>query len=436
MNEMRRVLALLLCFVMLVGMLPAGALATDAQTTEPSETVVETTAVTEATSAAQETTLPAETESIPTESVEESVPATTVVTEPVETEEETTAPSETEETVPEVTGETEVAEEEAAAEETPEFMSLTRSTDSVDYLMLGSDRHGETTVVPALLTKMEAAIDGDNMIDYVGLLGDMVNSTNSYDTADLLEEVKQVESHLTYNEVDIIYAAHDKGTVTDTNGMLNKTSGCWYTDDDFYIYGVIQDDVSSTTNASSAASTFTNWANDLAATDTRVIVVISHFPLHDKRGDNNGAYYWHQALNTAATGAASGVSEVKRNVLFFHGHNHTEDSKEYFYEVGDEMTIENNGTSTTESIYYTYATAGYMLTDSNDGAKGGNGHATLLAIGDSDISLSRYDYSTGLITDSDEYAYLTDTDTDGTVSISRVIRKCIITTRLASHPWL
>ena len=136
MHEMRRILALTLCFVMLVGMLPAGALATDVQTTEPSETVVET-QVAEATDAAQETTLPAVTESIPTESVEESVPATTVVTEPVETTDETTVPTETEETVPEASTEvtvpveaTEGADSEVIEETLPDI-SMLYAVDSV-----------------------------------------------------------------------------------------------------------------------------------------------------------------------------------------------------------------------------------------------------------------------------------------------------------------
>lgn len=62
MNEMKRVLALVLCFVMLVGVLPIGALGTEVETTAPSETV----ALTQETEAAAATTEAAGTEA-PTE---------------------------------------------------------------------------------------------------------------------------------------------------------------------------------------------------------------------------------------------------------------------------------------------------------------------------------------------------------------------------------
>ena len=63
MKEMRRVLALLLCFVMLVGYVPVGALAAEAETTAPS--VAEDPLVTEVTDAVEDTTAadtPADTE--------------------------------------------------------------------------------------------------------------------------------------------------------------------------------------------------------------------------------------------------------------------------------------------------------------------------------------------------------------------------------------
>ena len=59
MKEMKRVLALLLCFVMLVGYVPVGAFATEEDATAPS---VEETIATEATDAAVETTGAAQTE--------------------------------------------------------------------------------------------------------------------------------------------------------------------------------------------------------------------------------------------------------------------------------------------------------------------------------------------------------------------------------------
>ena len=428
-----RFLAFLLALVMVIGLMPMGVFATEAETTAPvvteetqaTQPVVETTAPQEET---PETSVPAteipETTVPETEVTETTVPETEV---PETTVPETEAP---EVTVPQATLPVAPIDVEQADVQPQATSTTPGNTDNtVEYIMLGSDRHGQTEIVPALLTMMEEVIAGDNMIDYVGLLGDMVNSTNAYDTADLLEEVNKVEGHLTYNEVDIVYAAHDKGTVTDANGMLNKTSGLWYTDadghSDFYVYGIIQDDVSSTGNATTAAAAFTNWVNGLDANDNRVIIVASHFPLHDKRGDNKGGYIWHQALNAAAGATIDddGNVTVSRNILFFHGHNHTEDSTEYYVPVGDKMDIENNGsTASQQQLYYTYATAGYMLNDDNTGAEGGNGHATLLTITADKIGLARYDYADGLIESESEYAYSTD---GGTAYVSRVVNRTL-----------
>ena len=283
----------------------------------------------------------------------------------------------------------------------------TETASAVDYLFMATDRHENTSVIGNLLTQMENEV-GDGAIDYVGLGGDMVNNTNSYNTSTILSEVTAVASNLGAEAVDIVYAASHDVNANDDAGIMNKESGLMYETDHAYIYGVIETDVQTANSAETAAAAFVTWANGEDIDTSKVIIVLSHFPIHAKRGDNAGAGYWHNALNAVATGSESG-GEVIRNVIFLHGHNHTEDSTEYFYEVGDTMSVESyvtpegstatatvtytarvydsetstyaTSSGTDATIYYTYATAGYL--DKNN-------QATLITITDSTITLDKY----------------------------------------------
>ena len=73
MNEMKRVLALLLCFVMLIGYVPAGAFAAEVETTAPA---VEEIIATEAMDAAEETEASAIETSVPAETEAEELKTT------------------------------------------------------------------------------------------------------------------------------------------------------------------------------------------------------------------------------------------------------------------------------------------------------------------------------------------------------------------------
>ncbi len=245
-------------------------------------------------------------------------------------------------------------------------------TDGVDYLFLATDRHGNANVLGSLLTQVETAIE-DGALDYVGLGGDMV-SDGQYNSSAILSEVTAVADHLTAASVDLTQGSHDSGC-TDDAGIMNTASGLMMTLDNTYVYGIVKNDMSSASSAKSAAADFQTWAESLA--DDKAIIVLSHMPLHAKRGDNSGAGYWHNALNA--------VAETK-NVAFFHGHNHTQDSNEYYYAPGSTLSIESyvsasgigtladevltvyddelqayaTASGTNATINYTYATAGYL----------------------------------------------------------------------------
>ena len=358
MKEMRRVLALVLCMVMLVGIIPANAFATE--------------------------------DDVTAEELASAVTGEKAVAE--ESEEQTPSAGEIQQLV-----------------SAPEAAPTVEANNNVDYLFIATDRHANTSVIGDIINNMESNI-GDNELDYLALGGDMVGSSNShpsYNSSTILDEVTTATGSLNASNVDLVAGIHDVACTDDAGILLpyGNGGGLLYSGDKFYVYGVEEYCISEDYNYSDSAmpthevpsyssysdketqfisvqaQNFIEWANSADVDKSKVIVVVSHYPLHNKRDDNDGAYIWHQALNTVATGAASDDTTVERNILFFHGHNHTKDSNEYVYNVGDTMSIQNGSGTTSEPIYYTYATAGYL----NQNKK-----ATLVTITDKAIALNKY----------------------------------------------
>ena len=381
MKEMRRVLALLLCFVLLVGYVPVGAFAAEAETvaaveeTVAAEEVVEA-VIGEAVSAVKEDAdseqLTAEAEAA--ETVEEDIEA--AFGEEVTASKEAATPAET------LAAETAEVLEEVVAEDEEVY---TEAEVDADYLFVATDRHANTSVIGNVIDNMESDI-GENKLDYLALGGDMVGSGNDhpeYDSSVILAEVTGATSSLSAANVDIVAGIHDMN-VNDNAGIVLPYQGGGariYEGDRFYVYGVEEyciAEESDSDNWSAQAAAFVSWANSVEDT-SKAIIVVSHYPLHVKRNDNPGAVYWHNALNTVATGSETGTSVI-RDVVFFHGHNHTVDSNEYVYTAGKD-TLDIEGGSDDSAIYYTYATAGYLKANQN---------ATLVTINDKTITLTKY----------------------------------------------
>ena len=256
------------------------------------------------------------------------------------------------------------------------------------HLMFATDRHANTSVIGEIINNMESAI-GENKLEYLGLGGDMVGSGKThpeYNSSEVLTEATNATSSLNADNVDIVAGIHDMNVKDDAGIVLPYQGGGAqiYEGDDYYVYGVEEYCISEDSNEqnwSARAQAFVDWANGDEIDKSKVIIVVSHYPLHVKRDDNDGAYYWHQALNTVATG---GDETVERDIVFFHGHNHTEDSNEYVYNVGNTMEIQNGSSTVSDTIYYTYATAGYL----NQNSK-----ATLVTLTDDTIVLTKYSTS-------------------------------------------
>lgn len=259
--------------------------------------------------------------------------------------------------------------------------------EDTDYLFFATDRHTNTSIIATMINNMESKI-GENKLEYLGLGGDMVGSGNShptYNSSTVLGEVTGATTSLSAANVDIVAGIHDMN-VNDDAGIVLPYSGGGaqiYEGDKYYVYGVpegcISDEVSDV-DPETEANDFVTWANGSDIDKSKVIIVLSHYPLHQRRNDNDGAVYWASALNTVAVGDDTAID---RDVVFFWGHNHTGESSAdtAVYHVAPNGSISVQGGSSSQTIYFTYANAGYLNAKSS---------ATLMSITDTEITFEKY----------------------------------------------
>ena len=257
----------------------------------------------------------------------------------------------------------------------------------VDYLFLATDRHANTSIIGTMINNMEAKI-GENELDYLALGGDMVGSGGThpaYNSSTVLGEVTGATSSLSAANVDIVAGIHDMN-VNDDAGIVLPYSGGGaqiYEGNKFYVYGVPESCISgavSGVDPATEANDFVTWANGSTIDKSKAIIVVSHYPLHQRRNDNDGAVYWASALNTVAAGDDT---TIDRNVAFFWGHNHTGETSAdtAVYHVEPNGSISVQGGSSNQKIYFTYANAGYLKDKSS---------ATLVTITDTSITFDKY----------------------------------------------
>lgn len=285
------------------------------------------------------------------------------------------------------------------------------------YIAVASDRHENEDAIYNAMHGMPESVE------YVCLNGDMVSFASSkklsateadqleasgkeksqsqdpYNTSTVLGEVQSVFENLDNTHVDIVYGSHDSNATDDANIMAcadtskmpssadkneisQNQSGCIFvaSDKSYYVYGISYYDMMAAATAKEEAEKFIDWVKGIDASVP--VIAISHVPLHYLRKDNLGATYWDEALRYAATGSTTGT-EIKREVVFLHGHNHTNEKVEYFMEPGQTITLQ--GTSASESkdetLTYTYITAGYLNEFTT---------ATLVEITDGHLAFTKY----------------------------------------------
>ena len=307
----------------------------------------------------------------------------------------------------------------AAAEATPAAGATAPDSDSGEahHLAFASDYHNTEGSI-------RSAMEGlPEDVEYVSLIGDMVGAWGGdhpeYDSREILDLVREVFPELDNESVSIVWATHDMGVNDEGTGIVKCMDGVSEPireglDQDgspaYYIYGIGHYDMANGNELSAgAAAAFKEWVNGID--HTIPVIVLCHVPIQASRGDNNGASYWNEALNYAATGtegiASTGTTaDIIRNVLFLHGHNHTNDPAEYYFGAGTQMSFQadhstdrpadyptdpNTGgprprphrivDGVPSDIYYTSLTAGYLKT---------SGNATLVTVADGALILTKY----------------------------------------------
>lgn len=323
MKEMRRVLALLLCFVMLVGYVPVGALAAEAETTAPS--VAEEPLVTEATDAVEDTTAAPEIETTASAETTEAVVETTAAVETTEAVEETTE----------------------AVEETAPAVMLTASSAAaaavsgvLDAAIFCSDVHGSSSDLTSVMGGIKNSGVTYSAIGFVG------------DTCLTVAETKSaVNSGLGYTPT-VMFSYASSHDTADISTNWNYSGEVENVSDYYLVYTVRETDMKTDTGAD---EDFTTWYNGLTAEEkTLPIFIMSHRPLHERRNDNAGAAGWYTAVSAAAETS---------DIVFFWAHNHTGESsadRDAYYVPNDgSETITVEGGSAV-GLNFTYMNAGYI----------------------------------------------------------------------------
>ncbi|MBQ6851039.1 MAG: bacterial Ig-like domain-containing protein [Oscillospiraceae bacterium] len=413
-KQLSRILALVLAVSISLNSLPLAAFATESTPVAPETQVTET-----VTPSPEATTQPDPTET-PVENQEETDNTlnggSQDISDVENTAEPSTEPSAEPSTEPSVEPSTEPTAEpsvepsvEPSTEPTtklttvqPKAGRVVGSKTDIDYLFVATDRHHIATAMGPMINGMEEDI-GENELDYLALGGDIDSTANDdpeYKTSKILAEVTAATSSIDATNMDIVAGNHDDGTNDDVGIFLdNPEAGLLYEGDKFYVYGVTADCIYNGSKvvpsaAQPESAEFVAWANSEGVDKTKAIIVVSHVPMHYRRGENKGATYWANALNTVAAGDDD---IIDRNVLFFWGHNHTnEDSRDtnaYYVAPNSTLNVQSTGNGSTDiKIYFTYANAGYLGNDVVTG-KAIN-RATLLTITDKEITVDKYHVDT------------------------------------------
>lgn len=367
-------------------------------------------------------------EELPEENVSEEPAAENVSEEPVEVDatellaaanmsEESTAMPAAAPTAAKQTAATAKAEPAAAPASASAKLTAVPSASASEehHLAFASDYHNTEGSIQNAMEGMPEDVE------YVSLIGDMVGdrggSHPEYESEQILDLVQEVFPELDNESVSIVWADHDASVNDEGTGIVKCMDGVselireGINKDNtpvYYIYGIgFYDMKKGNSTSAEAASVFKKWVNQV--NHTIPVIVLCHMPIQASRGDNNGASYWNEALNYAATGVegitTTDVSaDITRNVLFLHGHNHTNDPVEHYFGAGTMLSVQvdksseqsNNPANPSggherpphgkaegilSNIYYTYLTAGYLKT---------SGNATLVSIVDGALNLTKF----------------------------------------------
>ena len=249
--------------------------------------------------------------------------------------------------------------------------------------VFATDRHDNALIIGEIMAAVKEDGHAPGLFclggDMVGGGPDIEANTNYAPEVDSAFVQAEVHGALSRDvRVAILQASHDRN-MTDSAGILvGEPKG--FASGEFNVFIVPETYMADSAEAQKAAEVFEAWAGSNEVDANKPIIVLSHMPMHALRNDNLGGYVWHQALNSVAAGENG---EIIRNVIFFHGHNHTADGEEYYHPVGTSLAIQGAADEEEyeEVINYTYITAGYLDQ---------NGDATLLRVEEEQIVVDKY----------------------------------------------
>ena len=219
--------------------------------------------------------------------------------------------------------------------------ALKLSGSVIDAAIFCSDVHGNPETVTSVFKGIQS-MDSTFTPTTAAFVGDTQCVASSVTTA----------AQKVFSNVECIYAFgnHDdeKG-----NTSIPDFTGLSYGDEDtnYYIYTI------SESSMGSSNPDTTGFTTTVAGLDkTKPLFIVSHLPLHERRGDSNGAPAWYAAISAAAK---------EMDIFFFWAHNHTNESEVdraayYVPNDGTESMIIEYGDGEAVCPNFTYANAGYI----------------------------------------------------------------------------
>ena len=265
-------------------------------------------------------------------------------------------------------------------------------------VFVATDRHEKTSNLQDVVTQARDYVvqTYNDSLSAVVHGGDLVGSGGGNNPSGSLNTVNAEFlgklTNLTNSDIYYTWGSHDANMEKgNTNGYLVSSgvvtrdmSGAVDLDGKAWLWGIDYNEMTNYNTATSGAEAFTNWVNGLPSDDHRAIIIMSHVPMHYRRGDNHGAVTWLTAINEAAS---------DKDIVFLWGHNHTgstgNDTNHAYVAVGGTVTPEassskgepadgggpgggsGSGTAGTPvTIQFTYMNAGYITTGTIHGWNG------------------------------------------------------------------
>ena len=232
-------------------------------------------------------------------------------------------------------------------------MSVFAAETPLAAAIFASDIHEESTSLTGSGTsamKSVLAKIGTNGVTYntIGFVGDTYT-----DIAGSEADMTSAAQTALGQNAGVYYAWGDHDAKSD----ISSESGLLYSGDYHYIYHISDEDMRSkagatATNVESAISAFETAAASMDK--SKVLFIMSHVPLHDRRDDNTYANDWYTAIKAVAD---------TMEVVVFWAHNHTGENEVdqaayYVARDGSETITIYGGDTVTPN--FTYMNAGYI----------------------------------------------------------------------------